>query len=532
MSRQIFLLVTLASTIVGFLGGNNNLNLLAQPSPNSSFEKTQTGFSDSLPSSEPLSEQIEGIKIQEYGELQKSSFNPKLEKLDYKVNDDSTRFFPVTSVPERRLEIADGQLMKYKPLFFNIGKSEIYSQPSTINLKSSIYLQAPTYFSRGDNLQSFDILTQEVEENSSTPLESTLGVDPVLPKKTAIRLLDSCSQDLGDPNSSYLQNLEAQKLIPSNNSCLTKPSLRASDLDFTQREEKLTASEIFSQSSIAEENSAEPNSESDLGLPISSSQEIDSENDEGWQFKFQPFAPIPITAYGNATVKNRRVDYHLSLGKVLDILRVTASGRFEAWKGDWGFIVSAYYISLRGSGIREFTRFPNLTLKETLKFDQGTYDFVLSYRFGDRPQYSSPEQPSNQSFPLVYFEPMIGTRLNDIYASIDAELDFGTLGRTKLDKFERGRTWFEPLVGGKLGMQVSEPITLWVRGDASGFGLAGETDMSWNVSFGGDWRVSRLTSLQLGYYFYHIDYENGSGNNTFGFESNQNGPYLSATFHF
>ena len=113
MSRQVSWLVTLASTIVGFLGGNNNLNLLAQPSPNSSFEQTQTGFSDSLPSSEPLSEQIEGTQIQEYGEPQKSSFNPKLEQLDYKVNDNSTRFFPVTSVPDRRLEIADGQLMKY-----------------------------------------------------------------------------------------------------------------------------------------------------------------------------------------------------------------------------------------------------------------------------------------------------------------------------------------------------------------------------------------------------------------------------------
>jgi hypothetical protein len=135
----------------------------------------------------------------------------------------------------------------------------------------------------------------------------------------------------------------------------------------------------------------------------------------------------------------------------------------------------------------------------------------------------------------VWFEPMLGTRLNDLNATIDAELDLGRLGRGRIElpRFERGKTWFQPLIGGKLGVQVSEPITFWVRGDASGFGLAGDdADLNWNVVFGADWRVNRNASLQLGYYFYQLDYQNGSGDNAFRFTSNQNGPYLSATFHF
>jgi opacity protein-like surface antigen len=71
---------------------------------------------------------------------------------------------------------------------------------------------------------------------------------------------------------------------------------------------------------------------------------------------------------------------------------------------------------------------------------------------------------------------------------------------------------------------VSDPITLWIRGDASGFGLAGDTDLSWNLLFGVDWWVNRQISLQFAYRFYGIEYKNGSGDNAFGFTENFNGP--------
>jgi len=41
-----------------------------------------------------------------------------------------------------------------------------------------------------------------------------------------------------------------------------------------------------------------------------------------------------------------------------------------------------------------------------------------------------------------------------------------------------------------------------------------------------------MTSLQLGYRFYEINYKNGTGNNAFGFEQNFNGPFIAATFYF
>jgi hypothetical protein len=48
--------------------------------------------------------------------------------------------------------------------------------------------------------------------------------------------------------------------------------------------------------------------------------------------------------------------------------------------------------------------------------------------------------------------------------------------------------------------------------------MAGETDLSWNLLAGMDWGINTMTSLQLGYRFYEINYKNRTRNNAFGFE--------------
>ncbi|MGL5035535.1 MAG: hypothetical protein ACRC6M_17250, partial [Microcystaceae cyanobacterium] len=243
-----------------------------------------------------------------------------------------------------------------------------------------------------------------------------------------------------------------------------------------------------------------------------------------------------ISTYGNPTIKGRTIDYHLDLGSLLDILQFTGSGRMEAWYGDLGFIIDAYYVGLKGSGIKQANRFPNASVESTLSFNQGIYDFAISYHFGDAAPYNLPKEPSNKPFPLLWFEPIAGMRLNAINAAIE-DVNFNLGSKSFSPSLERintdqDRTWIEPMLGGKLGLQISDPITFWIRGDASGFGMAGDTDLSWNLLAGMDWWVNSMTSLQLGYRFYEINYKNGTGNNAFGFEQNFNGPYIAATFHF
>lgn len=193
--------------------------------------------------------------------------------------------------------------------------------------------------------------------------------------------------------------------------------------------------------------------------------------------------------------------------------------------------------------VRNFANNPNnrdLTLDTTsnLSFNQGIYDFAISYHFGDPVSDRLPKEASNREFPLVWFQPYLGTRLNDINLNLDQMINVKYTSElinfqgSYQQNFSQGKTWFEPLVGGKFGIQISDPITFWLRADVSGFDLAADSDWSWNALAGMDWWVNANTSLQLGYRFYQIKLRNGTGENAFGFSESFNGPFLSASFHF
>ncbi|MBL1209751.1 hypothetical protein [Geminocystis sp. GBBB08] len=472
-----------------------------------------------------------------------------------------------------------------------------------------------------------------------------------------------------------------------------------------------------------------------------------------WRFQFQPYVTVPINTYGTATARGRSVDYHLSLGEMLDALNFTASARAEAWKGRLGFIVDGYFVNLgnvvnlqkqvtrtpsaldalnylssKGTNtrltdlvnnldqkiqtakenkelkqaeivekvdqleqqinnlkvtisedvvkienidlkvkeiannlakfsdsrigdlnfqnldnlkltpdgfkellalnIRDFPQIQDLQelnnrientrvrevlssipqikqklietksileqsiekikeerkIKETeelqklqaeieqaksfveqelakiqktedflenrlpqeldmssktdLNFKQGIYDFAISYHFGEIPDYRLPEKPSNRPYPLLWFEPIAGVRLNNLSLNIEETINvvatstIVNFNGSFQNNYSQSKTWLGPMLGAKVGVQMNDAIALWLRGDYAGFGVGGETDYSWNVLGGMDWWVGYNTSLQLGYRFYEINYQNGSGNNAFGFQESFNGPFLSATFHF
>jgi len=260
-------------------------------------------------------------------------------------------------------------------------------------------------------------------------------------------------------------------------------------------------------------------------------EEETQQKDNSWRFKIQPYFTIPIDTSGTITINGNSRDYDLDLGEFLDGLRFNINGRFEAWKGNLGLIVDASYVNL--GGIKNVQLEPNgATVESEVKYKQGVYDFLVSYHLGAAPMHRLPESPSNKNYPLFWFEPIAGVRLNDLSQSAEADVSFPGLGQQLELEFNQSRTWFQPLLGGKVGMQVSDPVTFWVRGDVSGFGLAGDTDMVWNVFAGLDWWVARNISLQVAYRIYDFNYKNGSGENEFGLDQKIHGPVLSATFHF
>lgn len=67
---------------------------------------------------------------------------------------------------------------------------------------------------------------------------------------------------------------------------------------------------------------------------------------EYWQYDMSVLFFAPTSTTGTSTIAGRTVNLDLDLGDALDLLDFEASGRFEAWKGDWGLLVGANYLSL------------------------------------------------------------------------------------------------------------------------------------------------------------------------------------------
>jgi hypothetical protein len=594
------------------------------------------------------------------------------------------------------------------------------SQNFKTSLKLILIIQGFLISTSGVFVQK--VLANPVQPSSLVQEEKLVtSCDQVIPKLNAIAPTES--------------PLEEDQALP------TPTSACASDLEILSP----TPNTLVSQ-----EISPPPESVSPPEVPEPLQIETAEESDR-WRFVFQPYATIPFSTYGSATVKGQTVDYSLSLGRLLQYLSVAASGRVEAWKGNWGFIIDGYYVNLNAinsvqrtnsrtpsainavdyvltkgintnvqqvanqldqqvqvlkqqeelkgnetlqnvekevnalqatlaqdaqsletlatnfksfqetlaqdgrkletlstniqeaqslgipleptSGlkaaialnsaiaknqeqlqdlqqqIQNLGTIPSLdqvqqnlqqtravleeagqkvqelqqiqdsealrTLQATieqdkelidqkiqqidkvknfqenrepqqinnnidsnLQFNQGIYDFAVSYNFGDTPPTSLPKTPSEKEFPRFWFQPILGVRLNDINVQIQNTINYKissslvNIQGTTQNTIQAGKLWFEPLVGAKLGLQLSDPITLWLRGDMSGFGLAGDTDYSWNLLFGMDWWVKENISLQLGYRFYEINYQTGTGSNAFGFSQLFNGPFVSASFHF
>ena len=187
------------------------------------------------------------------------------------------------------------------------------------NLKTSIKL---ILIIQGFLISTSGLFVQKVLAN---PVE-------VSSRSTEEKSVSSCDQVTPTLNviAPIASSLEEDQLLP------VATSACASDLEILSP----TPNTLISQKFLPPPESVSP---PEVREPLQIQTVEDSDR---WKFVFQPYATIPLSTYGSATVKGQTVDYSLSLGKLLQYLSVTASGRVEAWKGNWGFIIDGYYVNL------------------------------------------------------------------------------------------------------------------------------------------------------------------------------------------
>jgi hypothetical protein len=241
----------------------------------------------------------------------------------------------------------------------------------------------------------------------------------------------------------------------------------------------------------------------------------------------------------------------LGLGSILNFDRAFNAGiRFEAQKERLGLIFDGFYVSVKNSrdlgvtfppgslpGAAAAIPIPVQTSADaSLSVRQGVIDLAAAYRVVDTTLGDS----TTKRFPRLFGDPIVGLRINILSQKLeinDARLNNIPVSNLPVplpinQDFRSNRTAVEPLIGARIGVDLSERWSVGIRGDVSGFNLYADRNLTWNLLIGTQYQLSPNTSLQLSYWFNNFDFEDGSGLSQTKLNLRQNGLLLGAIFHF
>ncbi|MFM7425750.1 MAG: hypothetical protein ACKO7W_12290 [Elainella sp.] len=247
-----------------------------------------------------------------------------------------------------------------------------------------------------------------------------------------------------------------------------------------------------------------------------------------WRFAFAPYAFVPFSVEGDATVRNFTADIDLGLDDILNPLNFALAGRVEAWRGNLGLIFDGSYFSLSQDSTRTLP-IPNCLcnifpseITADVKLQYGQFDLGVGYRIAENVNQAD----SDFDLGPLAFDAIVGIR---IYA-LRQEIEVSTNLDTSRD-FEGSATLVQPLVSGRLRWNLSPKLAGWVRGDLAGLGLGG-TLLAASVTGGFDWVFAGDTSLLLAYRLSSLQYNTDVGGENLELNLLFHGPYVGVVFRF
>jgi len=259
-------------------------------------------------------------------------------------------------------------------------------------------------------------------------------------------------------------------------------------------------------------------------------QSVSASDEMPWRFVLEPYIYLPLETTGDITVRDTEVPFDFSLGDILETLNFALYGRFEGWKGHWGFIVDAYYFNTVDSDSTRVDTPPELqgvlptqiSIDATAETAFTKLDLAAGYRFGNE-ELADTFKTAKTDFDLgpFIFDAIAGVRLyfvnNDLELTSDIGQDFD---------FSSSKTLVEPMIGGRGRWNLSDHLAVLAVANFSGFGIG--TNISIESYAGIDWLFSGNTSMTATYRLTYINYdEDDSGLDLF-----QHGPSLGVKFRF
>ena len=97
---------------------------------------------------------------------------------------------------------------------------------------------------------------------------------------------------------------------------------------------------------------------------------------------------------------------------------------------------------------------------------------------------------------------------------------------------ERTATWIDLVVGARAGVQVTDALGVFARGDIGGFGIGHGSEQATNVVVGFEYRCCECASFLGGYRWLNIDRESGLGRDRFALDATLSGPFAAFALQY
>lgn len=229
---------------------------------------------------------------------------------------------------------------------------------------------------------------------------------------------------------------------------------------------------------------------------------------DDWKYGITAYFYLPTSTTGTSTVAGISADLDLDAQDALNLADLAFSGRFEAWKGDWGLISDLNYLGLSQSGSGPGPGSIDIDVRQSWLSFLGAYR-VASNTYGD--------SGNRYSVDLQF-----GARYNSLTQDIDISGPGPglSLGGTE--------TWWEPVIGARAAWELNQDWSVALMADAGGT----DGNTQWSTTVGLDYSAWEDTSIVFGLRYYSIDYSTQRSDGTFAYDISQFGPFFGFTYNF
>jgi hypothetical protein len=214
-----------------------------------------------------------------------------------------------------------------------------------------------------------------------------------------------------------------------------------------------------------------------------------------WEVSLTPYL-MGASMSGTSGIRGREAEVDISASDILSNLEFGAMGILTARKGNWGFGGDALWMALGAT-----TNRPDADVD----VNQGGFAGYGLRRLGAGADLT------------------FGARVNTIQSEISFK---GPLGLV----VEQNKTWVDPLAGLLLHTAPGRRVGLRVYTVVGGFGVGSK--FVWQVFPTINIGLGSKASLDLGYRWLDMNYEDGEGNEKFTYDMLTQGPVMGLTFRF